>query len=507
MDLVRIVVFFAVICCPFLGRAQFEEYSSRTEYLSIFNEMSLDEVRSALLDANVHGLLPSVYWSEAEESAYQQGRRDDPEFKKQVGLKYLQFLRDLSLGIVDPATMGPDVSMRRKGFLSPPQLRAVALVSGNSARVLATQMAPQNELYLGLKESLRRMQEICAQGRWTRLPSFSGTLGVGKKDPAVVAIKERLRLLGYPMTSMSDEFDKDVLAAVNDIQINLKMKPDGKITSSGKTINYLEVSCQSRIQQIRADMEKMRWFPQNFEDRHIFVNLSSSQFNLIDKTHGNMSFRAINGRTQRPTPTMKDRVVQVVINPYWVVPPTIFKEDKVEEIRNLTSSQINDYFASRNYEVWNSNLSRKLDPSSIDWWSVGGDSPDILIRQKPHTGNALGVLKFMLTNSLAIYLHDTNQPELFSEASRQLSSGCVRLEKPFDLAEYLLRGTEWTREVIEHYAAKPGQVMENDTKIALEQPTPVYLIFLTSQMSTDGVIRFMEDTYQQNSRIWKSASW
>ncbi len=507
MDLVRIVVFFAVICCPFLGRAQFEEYSSRSEYLSIISEMSIDEIRAALLDANAHGLHAPTYWSSAEESAYQEGRREEPEFKSQVAQKYLQFLRDVSLGVVDPSSMGSDVSMRRKGFLSPQQLRAVALVSGNSARVLANHLAPQNSLYLGLKESLRRMKEICAQGRWAQLPAFSGTLELGKKDPAIVAIKERLRLLGYPSASMGDDFDNSVLEAVNDIQWNLKIKPDGKITSNGKTINYLNISCQSRVQQIRADMEKMRWFPQTFEDRYIFVNLASSQFNLIDKVHGNMSFRAISGRTQRPTPTMRDKVVQVVINPYWVVPPTIFKEDKVEEIRNLTPSQISAYFESKNFEVWNSNLSRKLDPASIDWWSVGGDNPDILIRQKPHTGNALGVLKFMLTNSLAIYLHDTNQPELFAEASRQLSSGCVRLEKPFDLAEYLLRGTEWTRQVIEHYAAKPGEVMQNDTKITLEQPTSVYLIFLTSQMSSDGVIRFMEDTYQQNSRIWKSASW
>lgn len=507
MDLVRIVVFCAVICCPFLGKAQFSEYSSRSEYLSIISELSIDEIRAAMLDASSHGLQVSTYWSATEESGYQEGLRDDPSFKRQVDQKYLQFLRDLSLGVVDPSTMGSDVSMRRKGFLSPQELRVVTLVSGNSARVLASRMAPQNSLYLGLKESLRRMKEICSQGRWVKLPGFSGSLSLGRRDPAIVAIKERLRLLGYSIPTMNDEFDQNVLNAVNDIQQNLNIKQDGKITSNGKTMNYLEISCQERVQQIRADMEKMRWFPQVFEDRYIFVNLASSQFNLIDKVHGNMTFRSIGGRTQRPTPTMRDRVVQVVINPYWVVPPTIFKEDKVEEIRNLTPSQINDYFASRNFEVWNSNLSRKLDPASIDWWSVGGDNPNILIRQKPHTGNALGVLKFMLTNSLSIYLHDTNQPELFAQPARQLSSGCVRLEKPFDLAEYLLRGTEWTRQVIEHYAAKPGQVLENDTKINLEQPTPVYLIFLTSQMSPDGVIRFMDDTYQQNSRIWKSASW
>ena len=199
---------------------------------------------------------------------------------------------------------------------------------------------------------------------------------------------------------------------------------------------------------------------------------------------------------------MRDSLVTVILNPFWIVPPTIFVQDKVEEIKQLPQWQVNQYFASHNYEVWNKNFTRRLDPSSIDWWAIDANSDvDIYIRQRPNYLNALGVVKFELTNSFSIYLHDTNQRELFVEPNRLLSSGCIRLEKPLDLAEYLLRGTEWTRPMIEATVAKPGQVMAKDTRIPLKRPIPVYTAYLTSLMSSDGVIRFVDDTYGQNKKI------
>ncbi|RYZ78815.1 MAG: hypothetical protein EOP04_28960, partial [Proteobacteria bacterium] len=123
------------------------------------------------------------------------------------------------------------------------------------------------------------------------------------------------------------------------------------------------------------------------------------------------------------------------------------------------------------------------------------------IRQKPNYWNSLGVVKFELTNSMSIYLHDTNQRDLFTDPMRLVSSGCIRLEKPLDLAEYLLQGTQWTRSAIENFVAKPGQVMTTDTKISLSSPMPVYTIFLTSQLTSDNVLRFTTDVYQQNGEI------
>ena len=218
-----------------------------------------------------------------------------------------------------------------------------------------------------------------------------------------------------------------------------------------------------------------------------------------------MSFRTINGRPARKSPTMRDEIVNVIINPFWVVPPTIFYEDKVNDLKDLTSDQIREYFDSHHYEAWVGGFRRKVDPTTIDWKGIaaGTVDPDIIIRQLPHLGNALGVLKFDLTNSFAIYLHDTNQRELFDTPMRQLSSGCVRLEKPLDLAEYLLEDTPWDRQTIASMMARPGEVVAKPTEIPVPsyKRLPVYTAYLTSMMNSDEIVRFVDDIYGQNPAV------
>jgi murein L,D-transpeptidase YcbB/YkuD len=107
----------------------------------------------------------------------------------------------------------------------------------------------------------------------------------------------------------------------------------------------------------------------------------------------------------------------------------------------------------------------------------------------------------MMTNDFAIYLHDTNQRELFREYERQLSSGCVRVERPYDLAEYLLQGTAWDRYALETKTAQPGEVLNSDTNVTLPKAMPVYMVFQTSQLSSDGILRFAEDSYNQAARM------
>lgn len=480
------------------------------EYEKVIDALQLDDLRSAMMGVGADGLNPRRYWTEDMEWYYQQGMMT-LGLKNQANLNYLRLLQDISLGIVDPATMGSDVKMQRKIFVSVKQLRVLLLASGTQAGPLLASVAPQSAQYFALKEALQRITYYCSRREWMPLPNPRLTLQLGSRDSAIPALKTRLQQFGYSISSVSDMFDEEVLAAVTDIQWLLRIKPDGMITLNGKTWNYLNISCLDRMRQIRHDMEKLRWFQQTFEDRYIFVNLAMTYFTLVDKTSGTvntMAFRTINGRPARPTPTMKDRVVTVIINPFWVVPPTIFREDKIEELRHMSKEQIAEYFATRHYEVWNSTFTQKIDPTSIDWGNLDGSVDQrFYIRQKPHLGNALGVLKFLLTNSFSIYLHDTNQRDLFAEGQRLLSSGCVRLERPLDLAEYILSGTMWTRENIEQVMAKPGEVLEGETRARPLKSIPLYMVFLTSQLSSDGVIRFVEDSYGQNRRLLQKGVW
>ncbi|HEX7676468.1 MAG TPA: L,D-transpeptidase family protein [Bdellovibrio sp.] len=485
---------------------------NQPDYYSIIDQLYIDDMRTAMRNIWNHGLNPKAYWTDDMEWSYQKGGGYSRDLKYRANQSYLQLLQDLYGGSADPQMIGYDVKFVKKNFLTPKQLAAIVLASGKRADSVIEAVAPQNPPYLSVKEALKKIYPNCAaNGQWIPITPSKKTLKLNSKDNAILGIKKRLALLGYKITNMDNLFDGDVLTAVNDIQWNLRMKPDGIISPGGRTWNFLNISCMDRVRQMQADMEKMRWFPQNFEDRYIFINLAMTYFALVDKTPGaptTMSFRTINGRPDRKSPTMRDEIVTVIFNPFWVVPPTVFMQDKVEEIKNLQPYEIAAYFAQHNYEVWNKAFTKRLDPTTIDWWGIsqGTSSPDIYIRQKPHLGNALGVIKFELTNSFAIYLHDTNQRELFIEPQRQLSSGCIRLEKPFDLAEYILQGTQWNRAAIDAVVAKPGEVLSKSTEVPVKMKLPVYTAHLTSQMSSDGIIRFVDDSYEQNGLILRYMS-
>jgi murein L,D-transpeptidase YcbB/YkuD len=227
---------------------------------------------------------------------------------------------------------------------------------------------------------------------------------------------------------------------------------------------------------------------------------------LIDRTSGQletMSFRTINGRTERKTPSMKDKITHLIFNPFWTVPPIVFIQDKVALIKGLDYWGMLNYFDTNNFIVVD-DRDRQIDPGSIDWGNIHSSNVNFYIKQLPNYFNALGVVKFMMTNPYAIYLHDTNERERFVEDNRLISSGCVRLQYPLDFAEYLLRGTTWDRARIEDFVVRPGEVLNKETQVNLKTTLPVYLMSITSQITSDGILRFTEDVYGHNAKMLNS---
>lgn len=473
-------------------------------YLASVNVFSIQDIRDAIGVIWEHGMSSWAYWTLEMEKTYQ-GNPQNALLKIRANKGFLKLLVDISVGSVDPESLTADIKFKRKKFLTPKQLQAMIITTGRRADLLVHSLAPQTPPYLALRSSFKKVYLACTNGQWVAPAKSKKVLKLGVQNPSVVSLKTHLAFLGYSITNFDDVMDQDMVHAINDIEWNMRMKPDGTVHPGGRVWKFLSTPCAARVRQLQADMEKMRWFPQQFEDRYIFINLAMAYFVMVDKTQTPIyitSFRTINGREQRKSPTMRDSIVRVILNPYWIVPPTIFIEDKVKEIRELPRWQVRYYFDSHNYEVWNHEFTRKIDPETIDWWAYDSKmDADIYIRQRPNYWNALGVIKFELTNSFSVYLHDTNQRDLFYDPQRLISSGCIRLERPLDLAEYLLQGTEWDRAKIESVTAKPGEVKPRDTKIIVKNPIPVYTAFLTSFLSSDGILRFVEDSYGQNADI------
>lgn len=426
---------------------------------------------------------------------------------------FISIARQLYAGRLIPTDVGSDIRFKKKS-LKEEALQQLVIAAAGSRENLTQALAPRLNDYRMLTKLHARLMQLQAHYAlhpMSAIAPVNKPLKLGVAHPAVTGIKERLLSLGFPISNMDNNYDAQTDAAVVDIQRQMKFKPDRIISPGGSTLRYLSTSIDARIEQVRADMEKLRWLPQTPGNRYIFVNLAFSSLVLMDYGKQNpvvFNFKTINGRVERKTPSMVDKIYQVILNPFWTVPPTVFIKDKVEIIKQLGYWEIETYFHTNHFIVVSEDFRHQYSPSSINWNNIHSSKVGFYIRQLPNYNNALGVVKFALTNGEAIYLHDTGERELFGEENRLRSSGCVRVEKPRELAEYVLAGTKWTRYAIDDFVARPGEVLNRETPIDLKEQSqiPVYMLPVTSHYAADGVMRFTTDVYGHNAAIKEMTS-
>jgi murein L,D-transpeptidase YcbB/YkuD len=247
-----------------------------------------------------------------------------------------------------------------------------------------------------------------------------------------------------------------------------------------------EVSLAQRITQIELNMERWRWLPHESAAKYIVVNIPAFRLDVWERDTVALSMRVVVGKKDTPTPIFNDAMTHVVFSPYWNVPSTIAKDE------TLPSALRDPSFLRRtNMEVLD-DKGHVVDPESIDLDRAG----DYRFRQRPGGGNALGLVKFMFPNEFNVYLHDTPADSLFARASRSFSHGCVRVEQPEALAEYLLKDrAEWTRDTIAA-AMHAGE----ERTVKLQQPIPVYIGYWTADVTPDGKVAFLSDVYGLDAR-------
>ena len=247
-----------------------------------------------------------------------------------------------------------------------------------------------------------------------------------------------------------------------------------------------DVPIAQRITQIELNMERWRWLPRERPARHIVVNIPAFRLDVWEGDSVALSMRVVVGKKDTPTPIFIDTLTHVVFSPYWNVPATIVKDE------TLPSALRDPSFLQRtNMEVLDGK-GQVVDPASIDF----DRAADYKIRQRPGKGNALGLVKFMFPNEFNVYLHDTPADSLFARATRSFSHGCVRVEQPQALAEYLLKDRpDWSREKIAE-AMNAGE----ERTVKLREPVPVYIGYWTVDITPDGKAAFMPDVYGLDAR-------
>ncbi len=393
-------------------------------------------------------------------------------------------------GKVNPYDLDPDWNFRRELRRRDPATVFQDAMDAASLSGYLDRTFPRDELYRRMQAYLLQYRELAAAGGWPRVPG-GPTLRPGHSDERLALMARRLAITGdLPADAVADlaVYGGALEAAVKDFQARHGLYMDGIVGPA--TLRALNVTVEQRIEQIRVNLERSRWVLDSLEDDFVIVNIAGFRVYVFRDHEMTWSARAVVGRTYRKTPVFRSTMRYVVFNPDWTVPYSIATQDLLPEMQRDP-----DYLAAGNYIVKDRN-GDVVDPASIDWDSLGrGNFPYTLVQQ-PGTSNALGEIKFMFPNEHAVYLHDTPAKGLFDRADRTFSSGCVRVENPFEFAELILQANGLDAAGIEKLR------LSRQTKtVFLDRPVPVLLLYWTAEAGRDGRIRFYEDIYDRDRDV------
>jgi murein L,D-transpeptidase YcbB/YkuD len=349
---------------------------------------------------------------------------------------------------------------------------------------------PQHPWYQRGRKRLKEYRALEAAGGWSAISS-GPTMQPGTSDPRVPALRYRLTVskdlegtLDAPTPPYDTLYDPALEAAAKRFQQRHGLTPDGAIGPG--TLQALNVPVSARIDQIRVNLERSRWVLHELHGNFVLVDVAGFYVSYFRDDEPVWTSKVIVGRPYRETPIFKSMITYVVFNPTWTIPAGILVNDKLPVIKRDPG-----YLRRNNIRVIDSS-GREVDPRSVNWNRYGaGRLPPYQLRQDPGDDNALGLVKIMFPNQYSVYLHDTPSKSLFDKDERTFSSGCIRVQKAFELAELVLDDpSRWNQATMAEVVAAKTMKTVN-----LAKPVPVLLLYWTAQPTPDGQVLFRNDIY------------
>lgn len=405
-----------------------------------------------------------------------------------IRLSYHQIFGKLS-----PQDLDANWNMSREFLTDDPvaKLSSILQSTSNLKQFIAenTQSGP---FYQGLMTALAKYKNIAEAGGWQAIPEGQ-TIKPGIQDSRIPAIKAYLQINGDLPTVKIDptnfDYDKETEAGIKQFQLRHQIEPDGVLGKD--SLAQMNVPIDHRIAQIKANLERLRWVKRNVEDEFVLVNIAGYMVYYIKNNDIIWQSKAQVGKNYRKTPVFKDDIKYVTFNPTWTVPPTILRKDVLPKIK-----QDRNYLTQKDFNVVD-HKGKVIDAATIDWPSVTARNFPYMIRQEPGPKNALGQIKIMFPNTHLVYLHDTPSKRLFDRAERAFSSGCIRVEKPFELVELLLNDkTKWNQQQFDQIL-QSGKLQN----VRLPQTVPVLLLYFTVKPDRNGQVTFYKDIYNRDLPI------
>ncbi len=344
-----------------------------------------------------------------------------------------------------------------------------------------------------LKEAALSYSAIAVRGGWPALPA-DAKFSLGTPGPNDELLRRRLIISGDLAADKSTgPFDEVVAEGLKRFQARHGRTANGIVNAN--TLAALNVPVQKRIQQLEASLERLANMSFSFGPRYVVVNIPATYAEAVENDKVVRRYRVIVGKTEKPSPTLTAEITSVNLNPTWTVPTSISKTEISAHMRKDPG-----YLARMHMEVLGAH-DAPIDPASVDW--SGTRVPNFTVRQQSGAWNALGSLKIDMPNSYSVYMHDTNQRNLFTDDYRFDSHGCARVDNVRDLAAWLLGKDlpQWNRAAID--AAIASGARED---IHLPKKVPVAWVYLTAWMTRDQTVQFRNDVYDQDTQLLEAAA-
>jgi murein L,D-transpeptidase YcbB/YkuD len=452
-------------------------------------------------DAGKKGLDPEGYdasrWDERIRALQNPSDEAAARFDLAMTVSAMRYVSDLRIGRIHPRHFAFGLSVDQKKYDLAGFLRDRIVAASNLPETLdATE--PPFEGYRRTERALARYVELAAADDGKKLPAVGKPIAPGAAWDGVPGLARFLRLVGdlpadTALPEDSRTYAGPLVDAVKKFQRRHGLSDDGRIGAA--TIERMNVPLADRVRQLQFALERWRWLPSEFPAPPIVVNIPDFQLRALDESNAvALRMRVVVGKAMRTqTPVFSDEMTYVVFRPYWNVPRSILRGEIIPAIE-----RDREYVARKGYEVTTPGgqpvTSGRISDDVLARLRAG----KLMMRQKPGPSNALGLVKLIFPNEFSVYLHDTPAREVFSRSRRDFSHGCIRVEKPAELAAWALRHNPgWDLDRVR----KAMQNGQNDVTVNLAQRVPVFIVYATALVYADGEVHFYDDIYGHDAEL------
>ncbi|HTV35252.1 MAG TPA: L,D-transpeptidase family protein [Xanthobacteraceae bacterium] len=334
-------------------------------------------------------------------------------------------------------------------------------------------------------EAVKTYDDIVARGGWPQVPRID-ELHLGMRHPSVVDLRKRLSVSGDldPNAVGNDIYDSYVEAAVRRFQARHGLTEDGVLRAA--TLDAMNVPAPTRRDQLKVNISRLKTLTTNLGPRYVVVNIPAARVEAIENDVAVSRHIAVVGRPSRPSPDINSKIIEINFNPYWTVPVSIVRKDLIPIMEKEP-----DYLSKNHIRIYDVHHN-ELQPSQINWYSE--DAVHYTFRQDPGDFNSLGRIRINFPSPYGVYMHDTDERELFGGDYRWDSSGCCRVQNVRQLVYWLLDETKnWPPEAVD-------QAIESGEQInaRLAKPVPLHWVYVTAWSASNGIVQFREDIYNRD---------